>query len=382
LTHPADLLSDHWHELDRSLNPRFLNLTPLVTHIGIMVGNVTAEDLSRVVERLTDGLMLFDREGRLLYLNAEAARILGRPAFELIGKPLRETMPEVVSKMAAGARDRLEVVAQRNLPDWWLDYCAGDMKERSACGTALGAGERVVVEDVTQSPMFVGTEALDIQLKAGIRALQWTPLTSRTGAPIGMIATHWKAPHRIPEQTLRLLDLLARRAADLIERVQMEGALRDAVQARDQVLGVVAHDLRNPLNLILMQSTLMRRSAPEPENQKAGEVISRAAARMNRLIQDLLEVTRIEAGRMSIDRRPLSPGALATEAMEMHVALAASSSIEVRRSGGRAAGPLERSGPPPPGVREPDWERGDVHEFWWTDHRRLPTRETTKSASG
>jgi PAS domain S-box-containing protein len=72
-----------------------------------MAGNVTAEDLRRVVERLSDGLMLFDREGRLLYLNTEAERILGRSGSDLVGTPLRETMPEVVSSMREGARERL-----------------------------------------------------------------------------------------------------------------------------------------------------------------------------------------------------------------------------------------------------------------------------------
>jgi PAS domain S-box-containing protein len=226
----------------------------------------------------------------------------------------------------------LKVVVHRNLPDGWLNYWEGAGKGRGARGTALAAGKRVVVEDVTQSPIFVGTEALDVHLKAGVHAVQSTPLMSRSGALIGMISTHWKAPHRMPEQTLRLLDLLARRAADIIERVQMENDLRDAVQARDQVLGIVAHDLRNPLNLIMMQSKLMHRSAPKPErrNQKPVEVIARAAARMNRLIQDLLDVTRIEAGRMPVERRPLSSGALAAEAVEMQVALAASSSIDLR----------------------------------------------------
>jgi PAS domain S-box-containing protein len=227
--------------------------------------------------------------------------------------------------------DRLKVVAHRNLPDDWLNYWKGVAPGHGAAGTALAARERVVVEDVTQSPVFVGTDSLDIQLQAGIRAVQSTPLISRSGALIGMFSTHWKAPHRIPEQTLRLLDLLARRAADLIERVQMEAALRDAVQARDQVLGIVAHDLRNPLNLIMMQSQLMQRRASEPErrNQPA-ELISRAAARMNRLIQDLLDVARIEAGRLPVERRRLSPAALAAEAVDMETALAASSSIELR----------------------------------------------------
>jgi PAS domain S-box-containing protein len=225
----------------------------------------------------------------------------------------------------------LEVVAHRNLPDRWLDYWAG-ATGHGASGTAFAAKERVVVEDVAQSPIFVGTEVLDVQLEAGIRAVQSTPLISRSGALIGMLSTHWKAPHRIPEQTLRLLDLVARRAADLIERVQMEAALRDAVQARDQVLGIVAHDLRNPLTQIMMQSKLMHRpsSRPERRNQRPAEVISRAAARMNRLIQDLLDVTRLEAGRLPVERRPLSPGALAAEAVDMAVAFAASSSVDLR----------------------------------------------------
>jgi PAS domain S-box-containing protein len=231
------------------------------------------------------------------------------------------------------ASGHLEIVAHRNLPDWWLNYLNGaDAAGHGAYGTAFVARERVVVEDVTQSPVFVGTEFLDIQLKAGIRAVQSTPLISRSGALIGMFSTHWKAPHRMPEQTLRLLDLLARRAADLIERVRMEAALRDAVQARDHILGIVAHDLRNPLSLIMMQSRRMHRPSSEPErrDQKPSEIISRAAARMNRLIQDLLDVTRIEADRLPIERQPLSPGALAAEAVDMEVTLAATSSIDLR----------------------------------------------------
>ncbi len=230
------------------------------------------------------------------------------------------------------ATSGLEVVAQRNLPDWWLAFWAGVVRGHGACGTALAGGKRVVVEDVTQSAIFVGTEALDIQLRAGIRAVQSTPLISRSGAPIGMISTHWKTPHRMGEQTLQLLDLLARRAADILERVQMEAALRSAIHARDQVLGVVAHDLRNPLTLIMMQSKLLHRRGPEPErrNQKPAELIARAAARMNRLIQDLLDVTRIESGQLHIARTRSSAAAVAAEAVDTQLALAASASIDLR----------------------------------------------------
>ena len=55
-------------------------------------------------------------------------------------------------------------------------------------------------------------------LDAGIRAAQSTPLFSRSGKMLGMISSHWRAPHVPTERDLRLLDILARQAADLIER--------------------------------------------------------------------------------------------------------------------------------------------------------------------
>jgi PAS domain S-box-containing protein len=69
--------------------------------------SVTAEDLMRIVERLSDGIILFDRDGRLLYLNAEAGRILRRSLAELVGKPFRESMPDVVALLIESSRERM-----------------------------------------------------------------------------------------------------------------------------------------------------------------------------------------------------------------------------------------------------------------------------------
>ena len=105
-----------------------------------------------------------------------------------------------------------------------------------------------------------------------------------------------------------------------------------ATQLRDQVLGVVAHDLRNPLSTILMQTSALKRQGPEPErrSQKPMEVIHRAAKRMNRLIQDLLDVALMEAGQLTIERARLSAGGLIAEAVDMQRPLASSSSLELR----------------------------------------------------
>jgi GAF domain-containing protein len=62
-----------------------------------------------------------------------------------------------------------------------------------------------------------------------------TPLVSRSGRLLGMISTHWCKPRYPTEHELRALDVLARQAADLIERVQIETAVRE----RDELAGIL-----------------------------------------------------------------------------------------------------------------------------------------------
>ena len=116
---------------------------------------------------------------------------------------------------------------------------------------------------------------------------------------------------------------------DISERKSIEEALRRAVTARDQVLGIVAHDLRNPLSNI-MQCLALERRGPELLGLKAIEMISRAATRMNHLLQDLLDVSIVEAGQMKIERRRFSAADLVREAVFMQTPLASSAGIELR----------------------------------------------------
>jgi PAS domain S-box-containing protein len=120
----------------------------------------------------------------------------------------------------------LRIVAHRGFPDWWLEFWNNVSRGQGVCGTALERGERVIVEDVERSPIFAGRPALEIQRRVGVRAVQSTPLVSRSGKPLGMFSTHWREPGRPDERSLRLLDLLARHAADIAERAQAEEALR------------------------------------------------------------------------------------------------------------------------------------------------------------
>jgi PAS domain S-box-containing protein len=114
----------------------------------------------------------------------------------------------------------------------------------TSCGMALSVGRRVVVPDIECSDFMAGSADLDVSRRAGIRAMHSTPLVSRSGRLLGMISTHWQKPHSPTEHDLRTLDVLARQAADLIERVQVETALRESEQ-RLQWLGSIvesSHD--------------------------------------------------------------------------------------------------------------------------------------------
>jgi len=122
----------------------------------------------------------------------------------------------------------LRIAASRNFPQWWLDYWESAGEGQGACGAALKRGARVVVENVEQSPIFKGTPGLDIHRKAGVAAVQSTPLLSRSGEPLGMFSTHYKKPHAPDDRSLRLLDLLARQAADIIERAGAQEELRES----------------------------------------------------------------------------------------------------------------------------------------------------------
>jgi signal transduction histidine kinase len=104
------------------------------------------------------------------------------------------------------------------------------------------------------------------------------------------------------------------------------------VRARDEVLSIVAHDLRNPIGVAMLAAGTLVRSGDEERRSRSraiSETIRRSLHRANRLIDDLLDIGRIESGRVSIDARAVAPEDLVHDAVEMIAPLAASASLEV-----------------------------------------------------
>ncbi|HEX7688187.1 MAG TPA: ATP-binding protein [Burkholderiaceae bacterium] len=245
----------------------------------------------------------------------------------------------------------LRIVAQRGFPAWWLEYWNAVAKGHGACGTALARRERVVVEDVERSPIFVGTPGLDIQRRAGVRAVQSTPVFSRAGAPLGMFSTHFRAVHQPDGQAQKLLDLLARHVGELVERFRAEDEIRklnaelrlrvtELEEARSRAeqlahsksafLANMSHEIRTPMNAILGMAHLMRKDGLTPMQSGRVDHIATAAEHLVHLVGDILDMSKIEAGKLRLEQSPFMLDEVLARVVAMVAPRAAEKGLELR----------------------------------------------------
>jgi light-regulated signal transduction histidine kinase (bacteriophytochrome) len=140
-------------------------------------------------------------------------------------------------------------------------------------------------------------------LAAGAFSVQSTPFITRSGRLLGMFSTHYKAPRSFDERNLRLLDMLAQQAADLIERQSAEQELRsinDELRRSNgdlnQFAYAASHDLQEPLRMITSYSQMLvngYRGELEDEAALCVKFIAEGTQRMRDLLADLLVYTQV-----------------------------------------------------------------------------------------
>jgi len=218
---------------------------------------------------------------------------------------------------------RLRLIAARGLgPRAEAFWSWVGPQSPSSSGQAMLTGARVVVTDVTECAVLAGTEDLDVYLDSGIRAVQATPLLSRTGKLLGVLSTHWDHPHEPSAHELGVIDVVARQAADLIERRQNEEALRLADRRKDEFLMTLAHELRNPLAPARSAVDLMKRKdLADPDLRQARGLIDRQVTLMARLLDDLLDVGRIARDRLELQRQRVDLRTVMRGALELNATL-------------------------------------------------------------
>jgi signal transduction histidine kinase len=142
------------------------------------------------------------------------------------------------------------------------------------------------------------------------------PIPGRDAEPIGELVLDVWADRSADGV---VLDQLARLVGGALENVRLYRAAQRAAQARDDVLAIVSHDLRNPLHTIVLSTSYLAEvflnDLPDAALQQT-QIIKRAVDRANSLIQDLLDVSRIEAGGFSVAAEPIAPDVLMADTCE------------------------------------------------------------------
>lgn len=112
--------------------------------------------------------------------------------------------------------DGLRIVVQHGFQPPFLEFFACVSDSGSACGAALRLGRRIVVADVARDPLFVDTPAAPVLARAGVRAVQSSPLLGASGEVVGVLSTHYASPRRLTPRDEVILDAVARRTALLL----------------------------------------------------------------------------------------------------------------------------------------------------------------------
>jgi PAS domain S-box-containing protein len=199
---------------------------------------------------------------------------------------------------------------------------------RAPTGAAKPSQEKAtLVSDVDERALVALAESeedLKQLRELGPKSLISVPLRGHERV-LGTLTFISTSARRYGQHDFELARDLAYRAGLALDNARLYETARRATRLRDEVLGVVAHDLRNPLGTILMQVALLRRKTSEPK--RALETLERSARRMNRLIEDLLEVTKLEASELALDRALLDPKKLLADCVEGQAVLAASAKL-------------------------------------------------------
>ena len=212
----------------------------------------------------------------------------------------------------------LREIARANALDWStpsrvVDVLRGGtpyVESEQSAGDAIGA-------------------ALPLARALNPRSVMIVPLVARDRVVGAMTFISTDAARRYMDADLALARELAVRAAFALDNASLYNSAQKANRARDEVLGVVSHDLRNPLSVISMCTRVLLENPPEGDTERREllSTIDESAQWMQRMIRDLLDVSIIEAGALSIERHSEDVAPIVERAVEMFAAQAAERSV-------------------------------------------------------
>jgi len=196
----------------------------------------------------------------------------------------------------------------------------------------LESGKPLLLAELADSDLRDTPEGGEMLRAAGLRSMIVVPLLAR-GQNLGALtlATAASGP-RYSSLDLAFAEEIAHRAALAIDNARLYQHATRATRTRDELIAAVSHDLKNPLATMVMTAELLARSeAPDEKRRRWVESLRRSADAMKHLIEDLLDIARIEAGRLTIEEQRCAVGALLAEALDLMQPLAQQKRLRIER---------------------------------------------------
>jgi PAS domain S-box-containing protein len=205
----------------------------------------------------------------------------------------------------------------------------------SALEAVIERGEPTLVRDVSEAWLAArARDAEHLGAAAGARptSLMLVPLRAR-GRTLGVVSfALLNGTRRYALADLALAEDLAQRAALAADNARLYREAQDASRAKDEFLAVLSHELRTPLTPVLGWVRMLRAGTLAPEAaERALDTVERNTRLQAQLVEDLLDVSRIIAGKLSLNLRPVALGPIVDMVIESAAASALAKSITVTR---------------------------------------------------
>jgi len=188
----------------------------------------------------------------------------------------------------------------------------------------LHSGQSVLLGEISSFEAIAYDKAhAELLKEIGVQSIMSVPVIAR-GRTLGALTfVAAESGRRYSTDDLDLAEEVGRRAALAIDNARLYEQAQRASQARQDILAIVSHDLRNPLGSILLRSYhLLKQVLPTEEPgcraRKDIEAIEHAARQMNRIITDLVDIASIESGYLKVEKKRHQVTPLVQEALDVH----------------------------------------------------------------
>ena len=297
----------------------------------------------RAVLRVHQAEVEAGKAGEQLRLYATQLRSLAEAAIEINSTLAADAMLQVTTESARHILNTRR--AETRLTEETLSSGAMRGLTKHEATAIWHAGEEEEEEitswmDMTREMQSMSVEALAAATSSTLgdnlseNALV-TPLVGRNGRTMGIIRLWGKKVGKFTESDEAILTQLAQLCSVALENARLYKAAQDATRARDDLVAIVSHDLRNPIHTINMAAAFLLEVAPPVDRRVTSrrqlEVIQRQANRANRLISDLLDVAKIQAGGLVVEPVAVEVTSLVQEALDSANPLAMANQLKLSR---------------------------------------------------